>query len=264
MWYSKYMRKFLYLVSLIGIVIIGLFFTPIPSFAQTEPEMLGLNCGVPDEPGKNACCSTGSGPVFPHIPGESILSVIPIIGDVFSTKNQIEQQIGDIRSKYAQQCVQGAYPQGSGSSCICEFNDTEPVIPKMVELCEDYIDPAKYGSTITAERRQQLEEARSDCMDCAASGSYYSGLGCIPLNTETFISQFIFIYGLGFAGAIALLCIIFSAIRMQISKGNPEKIQAAREMLTSCIIGLILILFSVFILRLIGVDVLGLPGFGAS
>jgi len=67
--------------------------------------------------------------------------------------------------------------------------------------------------------------------------------------------------GIGLAGLIALLCIIYAAFMIQISSGNPERIKKAQELLTSCIMGLMLIIFSVFILRLIGVDILKIPGF---
>jgi hypothetical protein len=45
------------------------------------------------------------------------------------------------------------------------------------------------------------------------------------------------------------------------SQGNPEKVQAAREQLTSAIVGLLFIIFSLAILTIIGVDILKLPGF---
>jgi len=48
---------------------------------------------------------------------------------------------------------------------------------------------------------------------------------------------------------------------MQSSQGNPEKLKKAQEMITSCIMGLMLIIFSVFILKLIGVNILKIPGF---
>lgn len=67
---------------------------------------------------------------------------------------------------------------------------------------------------------------------------------------------------LSVAGGIAVVLIIISGYRMILSQGNPEKLQEAREMLTSAIIGLLFIIFSVVILQLIGVTVLHIPGFG--
>jgi putative Mn2+ efflux pump MntP len=67
---------------------------------------------------------------------------------------------------------------------------------------------------------------------------------------------------MGLAGIIAIGCITFAAIQFQLSQGDTEKIKKARELMTSCIMGLILIIFSVFILRVIGVDILQLPGLG--
>ena len=40
-----------------------------------------------------------------------------------------------------------------------------------------------------------------------------------------------------------------------------EKIKKAQDLLTSCIMGLMLIIFAVFILRLVGVNILRIPGF---
>jgi len=44
------------------------------------------------------------------------------------------------------------------------------------------------------------------------------------------------------------------------SYGTPEKIQAAKELLTASFGGLLLIIFSVYILQLIGVSILRIPG----
>jgi len=87
-------------------------------------------------------------------------------------------------------------------------------------------------------------------------------MGCVYTDTKDFIEKTVFGLGIGLAGGFALLCIIYAAFMMQSSQGNPEKLKKAQELITSCIMGLMLIIFSVFILRLIGVSILKIPGFG--
>lgn len=105
------------------------------------------------------------------------------------------------------------------------------------------------------------------CISCFNGVSPYNapgvwtGIGCVYTNLSDFISKTLFGIGIGFAGIIAFFCILYAGYTLQTSAGNPEKIKKAQEMLTSCIIGLLLIIFSVFILRVIGVDILRVPGF---
>lgn len=46
------------------------------------------------------------------------------------------------------------------------------------------------------------------------------------------------------------------------ASGDPERLKAGQELLTSAIAGLILLIFSIFILKFIGIDILGLGSFG--
>jgi len=91
-----------------------------------------------------------------------------------------------------------------------------------------------------------------------------SAIGCIPVLTadkEDFLA-FILKWAIGIGGGIAFLLIIYAGFIVMTSTGNPERLKAGQELLTSAISGLILLIFSVFILELIGVKILGLPGFG--
>lgn len=107
------------------------------------------------------------------------------------------------------------------------------------------------------------EKERSECLRCVGNNiGVWTAIGCVYSDLDKFITEKVFGWGIGLAGIIALLCIIYSAFTLQTSGGNPEKIKKAQELLTSCIMGLMLIIFSVFILRLIGVDILKIPGFG--
>ncbi len=88
-----------------------------------------------------------------------------------------------------------------------------------------------------------------------------TAIGCINTNPQEFLSWLLPVM-IGIASGTAFLIILLGSFQIQISTGNPERIHAGREMISSAVAGLLLIIFSVFILRLIGVDVLGIPEFG--
>lgn len=68
-------------------------------------------------------------------------------------------------------------------------------------------------------------------------------------------------YAISIGGVIAFILIIIGGLQIILSSGNPDKVKAGKEMITSAIAGLLLIIFSVFILRLIGHDILDIKGF---
>ena len=45
------------------------------------------------------------------------------------------------------------------------------------------------------------------------------------------------------------------------SRGNPDKVNDAKEQLTAAIVGLLFIIFSLVFLEFIGLDILGIPNF---
>jgi len=69
-------------------------------------------------------------------------------------------------------------------------------------------------------------------------------------------------YSVGIGGLIAFILIVAGGLQIILSAGSPERVKAGKEMITSAIAGLLLIIFSIFILKLIGYDILNLPGFG--
>ena len=88
----------------------------------------------------------------------------------------------------------------------------------------------------------------------------YTAIGCIPVTGTSEFVAWILRWAIGIGGGIALLLIIVASFQIITSSGNPEKVQAGKELLTSAIAGLIMLIFSVFILKIIGVDILKLPG----
>jgi hypothetical protein len=94
---------------------------------------------------------------------------------------------------------------------------------------------------------------------CINSTSIDTAIGCIPYDSFTGLMGFILGWGIGIGGGIAFILIVVAGFQMMTSSGDPRKLQAAHELLGSAITGLIMLVFSVFILRLIGVSIFGIP-----
>lgn len=95
------------------------------------------------------------------------------------------------------------------------------------------------------------------------SSAINTAIGCISvLNKDggkSFASD-ILRWAIGVGGGIAFLLILYSGFMLMTSTGNPERIKAGQELMTSAISGIVLLIFSVFILNFIGVNILGIFG----
>jgi len=88
----------------------------------------------------------------------------------------------------------------------------------------------------------------------------WTAFGCIPTDPSQFIGKLLGI-GTGIGGGIAFLLILFGGFQILTSAGNPEKLNAGKELVTSAITGLLIIIFSIFLLQLIGVTIFAIPEF---
>lgn len=88
-----------------------------------------------------------------------------------------------------------------------------------------------------------------------------TAIGCIDITNSTGLIGFILKWAIGIGGGVAFLLILYSSFMIMTSQGVPERLKAGQELLTSAIMGLILLIFSVFLLRLVGVNILNIPGF---
>ena len=93
------------------------------------------------------------------------------------------------------------------------------------------------------------------------SNTCNTAIGQVPVSNFGAFATFLLKWGLGVAGGISLLFILYSVFLITTSAGDPKKLQSGQEQLTSAIEGLLLIIFSVFLLQLIGVHILAIPGF---
>lgn len=223
------------------------------------------NCGVWDDadPANRKCCDIS----FRKMAAEKFENVESIVPKEITLPFKgvldiiIGATIGSNPSAklFEFQCTGVGVPEGEGASCLCKKPISDAYTPQLEVLCRRNI---RAVGTMSEDAKKAAVKEQDLCVRCARDqGGIYTGMGCIPSSLGDFISNFVLRIGIGIAGFISLLCIIYSAILLQVSQGNPETIQKARDQITSCIIGLVMIIFSVFILRLIGVDILRIPGF---
>lgn len=90
-------------------------------------------------------------------------------------------------------------------------------------------------------------------VQCRAQGGTYTALGCIDTTPVGIITGLIRI-ALGTMGGVALLQLILVGLRYQ--QGDEAKIKEAREQLIATLTGLAVLVFSVLILRILGVNIL--------
>jgi hypothetical protein len=102
--------------------------------------------------------------------------------------------------------------------------------------------------------------AASDTFTCIG-GVCDTAIGSINVGDLSQALTFALKYTFALSGGIILLMVIVTGYTILTAAGNPEKLQAAKENLIAIFSGLLLIAFSLVILRTIGADILGLPTF---
>ena len=215
----------------------------------------GLTCGIANDPdpSKLKCCvpKKKDDNIFINI--QNWTNGWPIIGELLPHYTESYKAIDGLSSSM-KPCSDGAPSTNDlyDKSCICIKGATSSAILELNSFCKKY-----FPLLGTANATSELQK----CTQCIVqTGGFYTAIGCIPLDVGSFISNYVLGTGIGIAGGIAFLCILYSAFRMQTSMGNAEALKKAQENLTACITGLIVIIFSVLILKIIGVDILRIPG----
>lgn len=222
------------------------------------------SCGFADEPnGGNKCCPAININEKVISPVKLVVGFLPggfLLGGFADAIGEAWKVI-PYREKIEPKCHSGREKTLTKTDprtgkvtekCICTSEDFEvktTPIPtgsaQILKICE------KYAATTEKEA----------CKECANSNGLLTGLGCIKTDYASFISEFLLRMGIGFGGLFSLGCIIVSAIRIQTSGGETEKISAAQEQIKACLLGLMLVMFSILLLKIIGVSILGIPGF---
>ncbi len=141
------------------------------------------------------------------------------------------------------------------TSCSLE-NAGDATPPLIAPLPQCAIWAFLDGTPVPEPQEQYIKDNNPEvkCIEVA------TGVGPIKTDPFDFVKSILSIL-LSLAGGIAVILIIISGYRLMTSQGNPETVQAARDQLTSAIVGLLFIIFSLVILQVIGVDILRIPGF---
>lgn len=231
---------------------------------SAAPEVMvpGVSCGIADSLKAKACCLSEDDFPDEKPPGlvEKVARKIGLamLSNLMQKKRELNNELNRIQknaAKNAKKCLSGE-PQ---------YYQLDPAVPKSAKNCT-CVDPKTDGSnavTIMCKKyyiepnNPDIENERLSCVKCAQKSGYWSSFGCVPLNLGELISKVILNVGIGLGGFVSILCVTLNAIRLQLSRGDSSKIQSVRENMTSCILGLVLILFSVFILRIVDITVLG-------
>ena len=111
---------------------------------------------------------------------------------------------------------------------------------------------------------QNWDECQACLYDASGveqEGNYYTVLGCLSTKPENFVKSVLSVV-FGIAGGLAFMAVIAGSIIVLTSGGYPNRLQTGKDLIVSSIFGLLLIIFSVFLLRIVGFDILKIPGFG--
>lgn len=109
---------------------------------------------------------------------------------------------------------------------------------------------------------QPLPPDYDDCIACSQREEYkWTVFGCLPASPGGFVQTVLKVIT-SLVGGVAFLALLYGGGIILTSSGNPERLEAGKSMLRSAIIGILLVIFAVFILKFLGVVVFDLPGFG--
>lgn len=168
-----------------------------------------------------------------------------------------------------EECVGGYLaPKSCSSDAECPMSVCDPQTKKCQAL--NQITPNTFKSKPTDCTMTPNGCSRSSGQLCDTStgkivtdpafGQSYgvlTAIGCVPTDIGKLTQRLVEVF-VGLAGGVALILMLWGAIEMILSRGDTNALKSGQGRFTSAILGLVFILFSIVLLRIIGVDILGL------
>lgn len=108
---------------------------------------------------------------------------------------------------------------------------------------------------------QYFEIGKNEDVTCHSGNGINTAIGCIPIDSPNALIGFILRWAIGIGGGIAFLLMLAAGFQIMTSRGDPNQLKAGQELMTSAIAGLLLLIFSIVILRIIGFDILNIQNF---
>jgi hypothetical protein len=164
----------------------------------------------------------------------------PCCDPLVCTNGSCQPESGPVCATPGEDCTK--LPCCGGSAFVCDKEDKVCVYSPPKDDGGDSADPE---------------------LTCNDGSGINTAIGCIPIgNTIDFVG-FFSNWAPGVGGGIAFLLILYAGFVITTSSGDPKKLQGGRELLTSAIAGLLLLIFAIFILQFIGIEILNIPWFGS-
>jgi hypothetical protein len=149
-------------------------------------------------------------------------------------------------------------------ACIILQSDPTVVPPSSPTLCNNNEVCSRGGLAPDGRPLYACVPSKADviaCSDDPNSQCVNSAFGPIHIDPIGFILQFSTL-GIGTGSGIAFIMLAYGAYKLVTSQGNPDAINAAKEIITAAIIGLVFMILGVSILQVIGFDILNLGNLG--
>ncbi len=96
--------------------------------------------------------------------------------------------------------------------------------------------------------------------ECDGGKGVETALGCMKADTSGFTTQLLTFLA-GIAGAVSLIIMLMATIQIMTGGDNAEQVKKGKELFTGAITGLLFIIFSVTLLKIVAGDIIQLPGF---
>lgn len=171
---------------------------------------------------------------------------------IYRTVNNV--QAGNYTAKFF---LKSSNSYGNLDVCSKSFNVGSPNEPGGIIEDGDVADFKVCDQTGAAG-----SDERAKCQQCFNAEGIWTGIGCIPFKDTAGLVKAFIIIGLGIAGTVVILMVLAGAFLMSTSRGEPQRVDEAKSLITSAVIGIFFLIFSVSILQFIGVRILQIPGFG--